>query len=163
MSDYVHRICDALVASEAVPARVRRRLMARLGYRVGKHFEIHAGATLRSKGIEFGDGVFVNVGLYYDGMARVTVGDRVAFGPHVRLVTATHDIGPGPKRCSAELLARPIAIEDGCWLCAGVTVLPGVVVARGCVVGAGSTVVASTEPDGLYVGSPARRVRDLPA
>ena len=40
-------------------------------------------------------------------------------------------------------------------------ILPGVTIAEGCVIAAGAVVNKSTEPDGLYAGVPARRVKDL--
>jgi maltose O-acetyltransferase len=40
-------------------------------------------------------------------------------------------------------------------------VLPGVTIGAGCAVAAGAVVTADCEPDGLYAGVPARRVRDL--
>jgi acetyltransferase-like isoleucine patch superfamily enzyme len=43
---------------------------------------------------------------------------------------------------------------------AGSIVMPGVVVADGCSVGANSLVTKSTEPWGVYVGSPARRIME---
>jgi acetyltransferase-like isoleucine patch superfamily enzyme len=54
-----------------------------------------------------------------------------------------------------------VRIGNGCWIGAGVTILPGVTIGEGCVIGAGSVVTRSTEANGLYVGMPARRVREL--
>jgi galactoside O-acetyltransferase len=42
---------------------------------------------------------------------------------------------------------------------AGSIVLPGVTVAEGCAIGAHSTVISSTKPWGIYVGTPARWLR----
>lgn len=42
---------------------------------------------------------------------------------------------------------------------AGSTVFPGVTIAEGCAVGAMSLIHKSTEPWGVYVGNPARRVK----
>jgi maltose O-acetyltransferase len=39
--------------------------------------------------------------------------------------------------------------------------MPGVTIAEGCIIGANTLVSDSTEPDGLYAGTPAKRVRDL--
>jgi len=39
---------------------------------------------------------------------------------------------------------------------------PGVSIAPGGVIGAGAVAASDTEPDGLYVGVPARRIKDLP-
>lgn len=52
-------------------------------------------------------------------------------------------------------------MEDGCWLGGNVTVLPGVTIGRGCVIAAGAVVTKSCDPNGLYAGVPARRIRDL--
>jgi maltose O-acetyltransferase len=59
-------------------------------------------------------------------------------------------------------LFAPIAVEEGAWIGGGVIVLGGVRIGRGCVIGAGAVVTRDCEPNGLYVGVPARRQRDLP-
>lgn len=46
---------------------------------------------------------------------------------------------------------------------ANAVVLPGVTVGEGCAVGSGSVVNKSLEPWGVYVGSPARRIKARPA
>ena len=162
MSLYLHRVLDSMISSAVVPVSARSRLMRWAGYQIGRRVEMYPGSRLRSKKIVIGDGVFVNFGLFYDGNAAVVVGDRVAFGPDVNLITAPHSIVPSTKRCTASPVEEAIVIEDGCWIAAGVTVLPGVTIRRGCVIGARAVVTSSTEPDGLYLGTPARRVRDLP-
>jgi len=43
---------------------------------------------------------------------------------------------------------------------AGSVVLPGVTIEEGCAIGAHSTVLSSTQPWGVYVGSPARWLRE---
>ena len=54
-----------------------------------------------------------------------------------------------------------VIIEYGVWIGAKVTILPGVVIHRGGIVAAGAVVVDSTEPDALYAGIPARKLKDL--
>lgn len=54
-----------------------------------------------------------------------------------------------------------VVVEDGCWLGGNVTVLPGVTIKKGCIVGAGAVVTKDTEPDGLYAGIPAKRIKEL--
>jgi len=41
-------------------------------------------------------------------------------------------------------------------------VLPGVTIGRGTVVGAGAVVIKDCDPNSLYVGNPARKVKQLP-
>ena len=82
----------------------------------------------------------------------------------MRLLTGTHSIAPSVLRNDFAVpnICKPIIIERGCWLGMNVSVMAGVRIREGCVVGAGSLVTRSTEPNGLYIGSPARRIRDLP-
>ena len=78
----------------------------------------------------------------------------------VKLITSFHEFGPSRQRAGPGAKA-PITIGDGCWLGASAMVLPGVEIANGCIIGAGSVVVQNTKPNGLYVGVPAKRIKDL--
>jgi maltose O-acetyltransferase len=144
-----------------VPASVRTKLMRMTGFRLHKRSTIWAGANLRSRKITCGAEVFINVGFYHDGYDFLTIGERVRIGPYVRMITATHEIGSAEQRGQVEVVGKPITVEDACWIGTGVTLMPGVTVAAGCVLAAGAVLYESTQPNGLYAGSPALRVRDL--
>ncbi|HEY0758386.1 MAG TPA: acyltransferase [Acidisarcina sp.] len=105
--------------------------------------------------------MFINVGFYHDGYDMLHIGENVRIGPFLRVITATHDIGPSHQRGLIEVVGKPVRINDGCWIGSGVTILPGVSIEKGCVIAAGSVVYETTEADGLYAGNPARRVREL--
>lgn len=105
---------------------------------------------------------FVNSHCFLDGTGDIEIGDAVLLAHRVAVLTATHEAGPSNQR-GRDPFGLSTVIEDGCWLGAGVIVLPGVRVGRGCVVAAGSVVTKDCEPDGLYAGVPAVRKRDLPA
>ncbi len=71
-------------------------------------------------------------------------------------------IGMDPEdRRASKVTYQSVTIGDYSWIGLGVTILPGVHIGRGCVIGAGSLVTKDTEENSLYVGSPARKVRDL--
>jgi maltose O-acetyltransferase len=161
MGDYLHRVTDRLLASEFMPASVRMKLMRSLGYDVSPQACIWAGANLRSKNLSIGSGVFINVGFSFDGFDRLEIGDNVRIGQNVRIITATHEIGPSTQRGLIDVIGKPVKIKRGCWICSGATIMPGVTIAEGCVIGANTLVSDSTEADGLYAGTPAKRVRDL--
>lgn len=135
--------------------------MRAVGFQMHKSACVWAGANFRSNKVTFGSGVFVNVGFYHDGYEALFIGDRVRIGPYVRVVTATHEIGPAEQRGPFEVIGKPVEIKAGCWIGAGVTILPGVTIEEGCVIAANSVVYEGTEQDGLYAGNPARRVREL--
>jgi acetyltransferase-like isoleucine patch superfamily enzyme len=54
---------------------------------------------------------------------------------------------------------KPIVVEDGVWMGAGVIVTPGVRIGRNAVVGAGSVVTHDVPPYCVVVGNPARIVK----
>ena len=161
MSDYTYRVTNAVLGSELLPASLRTKAMRALGFSISKKACIWAGANLRSKKVTIGHGVFINVGFYHDGYDQLEIEDNVRIGPFVRVLTATHDIGPSLQRGQIEVVGRPVCIKDGCWIGSGVTILPGVTIARGCVLAANSVLFEDTEADGMYAGNPARRVREL--
>jgi maltose O-acetyltransferase len=161
MGDFVQRLTSAFLSSEIVPAKMRTLLMRAFGYDVRSDTCIWAGASLRSKKISCGDGVFINVGFFHDGYDQLRIGNNVRVGQFVRVLTATHEIGPSHQRGLVEVVGRPVHIKDGTWIGSGVTIFPGVTIAEGCVLAANAVVMESTEPNGLYAGNPARLVRAL--
>lgn len=159
MSDLLHRITDALLGSELVPARVRIRLMRALGYDIDPTAAIWARGSLRSKKLRIGRHVFINVGFFFDGHEYLEIGDNVRMGQFVRVITATHDIGPPEQRCRINVVGKPVTIGRGSWIGCNVTLLPGADIAPGCVIGAGAVVTAPTQRNGIYAGVPARLIR----
>ena len=161
MSDLAHRITDALLSSELLPTKIRMRLMRAFGYDIHPTSTIWGRAMLRSKKLRIGKHVFINVGFFFDGCVEMEIGDNVRIGQFVRVITATHDIGPPEQRCLIDVIAKPVTIGSGSWIGCNVTLLPGAHVARGCVIGAGSLVTKPTVANGVYAGSPARLIRRL--
>jgi maltose O-acetyltransferase len=141
--------------------RVRTRLLNRFGCRLHPSARIEMGATLIGRNLVGGDGAYVNTGVLIDAAnATVTIGNAVHIGPRAVLLTDTHDLGPVEQRAGANQ-SVPLTIGDGVWIGAAAVLLPGAVIAPGCVIAAGAIVTGDTEPNGLYAGVPARRVRDL--
>jgi maltose O-acetyltransferase len=162
LTDYPHRVVSALLGSELMPASIRMKLMRALGFDIAKECCIWAGASFRAKKkIKIAAGVFINVGFFHDGFETLEIGRNVRIGQFVRIITATHDMGPPHQRGLIEVVGKPVHIKDGSWIGCCVTILPGVTIERGCMIAANSIVRKSTEPNGLYAGNPARFIRDL--
>lgn len=64
-----------------------------------------------------------------------------------------------PKKFKNELFAE-VKLEKHVVVGAGATVFPGVTIAEGCAIGAMSLVSKSTKPWGIYVGSPAKLLKN---
>ena len=86
----------------------------------------------------------------------VNINDYCRIAHQVSIKTATHQIsleGPGIAGVTAPL---PISVQQGCWICAGAIILPGVTLAPRTVVGAGSVVTKNSIPCSLIAGVPAK-------
>jgi acetyltransferase-like isoleucine patch superfamily enzyme len=105
--------------------------------------------------IRVGRNVFINQGCTLNDIGGITIGDEVFIGPRVSLITSGHPIDPALRR--RQIVAAPITIERGVWLCAGATVLHGVTVGEDSVVAAGA-VVTRDVPAGVVVGGVPARV-----
>jgi maltose O-acetyltransferase len=162
MRDFGHRVADAFLGSAYLTVGTRMRVMRALGYGVQADTSIWSGCSFRSKRFSTGRGVFINSGFFFDGGAMLSIGDNVRIGQFVRVITASHDIGPPEQRGRVETTYRPVTIKQGCWIGSCAIILPGVVMEPGCVLAAGAVLAESTEPNGLYAGNPARLVRMLP-
>ena len=110
--------------------------------------------------LHIGARCFLNSPLFVDAAAPVTFGDGVSVGHHVVIVTTSHAVGPAEFR-AGDLRALPVVVEDGAWIAANVTLLPGVTIGRGAVVAAGAVVAKDVAPNTLVGGVPAKLIREL--
>lgn len=109
--------------------------------------------------IRVGRNVFINQGCMLSDIGGITIGEEVFIGPRVSLITSGHPVDPEFRR--SHIVAGPIAIERGVWLCAGATVLHGVTVGEDSVVAAGAVVTHDVPAGVLVAGVPARVLRSV--
>jgi len=114
-----------------------------------------------SNNVLIGEKVFINHSCcFHNPGGRITIGDNTWVAMHVIFTTSTHEIGGGDQR-AGQVIHKPITVGKGCWIGANAIILPGVTIGDGCIIGAGAVVNKDCAPNGLYVGVPAKRVRDL--
>ena len=118
---------------------------------------------------KIGKNTFINFNFTCQDDAEVTIGECCDFGPNVTIVTPMHPLLTNERRklmCPDGVerrlcYAEPVKIGNGCWICANVTILPGVTIGDGCVIGAGSVVIKSIPANSLAAGNPCRVIRTL--
>jgi maltose O-acetyltransferase len=111
--------------------------------------------------IRLGANCFVNYDPVFLDPAPITIGDAVAIGPRVQLLTPHHPMQGHEMRRAAWEAAAPITIGAGAWLGGGVIVTAGVTVGSDAVVGAGSVVTRDVPERVFAAGNPARVIREL--
>lgn len=110
--------------------------------------------------VHFGNNVYANFNLTCVDDTHIYVGDDVMFGPNVTLATAGHPILPELRRQGLQY-NMPIHIGSGCWLGAGVIVMPGVTIGENTVIGAGSVVTKDIPAGVVAVGNPCKVLRPV--
>ena len=103
-----------------------------------------------------GHGSHFAPGSYVYGQGGTRVGDCVAMASGCMLAGVQHGFDdPTRPIVKQPGRARPVVIEDDCYLGANVTINGDVTVRTGCVIGANAVVTHDTEPFGFYTGIPA--------
>jgi putative colanic acid biosynthesis acetyltransferase WcaF len=125
--------------------------------------EIDASCTvLNPQGLILRRGAYVSREGFIDATGGVEIGEGVRISFRCIIMSNTHHISRSVfRRSKPGDRHRPVVIERGCWIGAGVTIYPGVTIREGCVINAGCVVTEDTEPNGLYVPPPAFRLKDL--
>jgi len=120
------------------------------GVRIGKNVYINNNVVIQ-KGAHIGNHVGIQALAHI--CVNAIIEDDVFIGPSVSLA-GVRDIrhGRGPYVREAPVIKR------GARIGVGAIILPGVVVGEECLIGAGAVVTKSTEPFGIYMGCPARKV-----
>lgn len=165
-----HDLCTEYNALSESDAERRQEVLRRLLLGLGKDSYLQ-GPFYCDYGfnIKTGARFFANFHFTVLDCAPVTIGDDVMCGPNVSLYAALHPLDYKQRnfryRDDGSLYdleyAKPIVIENNCWLAGGVTVLPGVTIGEGSVIGAGSVVTRDIPPHSLAVGNPCRVIKKL--
>ena len=114
--------------------------------------------------ISVGDNVAFGSGLkILTTRAKVSIGNHVMFGPNVTVITGDHRIDI-PGRLMISLTDRDklpendqdVILEGDNWIGANATILKGIVIAEGAVVAAGSVVTKDVPKYSIVGGNPAK-------
>ena len=137
------------------PNRWRASILRCFGARVGrKVFIRHDVRIMWPWKLSLGDNCWLGEGLRIINLEQVTVGNDVCLSQQVMLCSGSHD----HEKKGFAYKNLPISIDDGAWIAARATVLPGVHIGR-CAVVAAAEVVRTDLPDlKMQLNS---RLRDL--
>ena len=146
-----------LAASVFMPRPLRARIYRCFMQGIGTK-GILSGCTFGGLDVKIGRQTFINRGCSIG--ANVEIEEQVALACRVQILSTTHLLDNEYRR-SGTLISKKTIIGKGCWIGAGVIILPGVTISEGCIIGAGTVVTKDCEANGLYVGTPGRRIEEL--
>ncbi|KRM94112.1 DapH/DapD/GlmU-related protein [Loigolactobacillus rennini] len=108
--------------------------------------------------IFMGENIFINQQYFFVDLGGIYIADHVLIGPRVTILTVNHQEQPA-LRCN--VVCKAVHIQQGAWLGANVTILPGVTVGANAIVGAGALVTKDVPANTIVGGVPAKPLRQI--
>lgn len=157
---YLHFLWDILDRSPiclnvnfSIP--MRRIIAKALFKKCGKNFIAEENVRFNfGQGIEVGDDVFFNRGVYLDSKGGIVVGNSTGFAENVQVFTHSHSEWDHTERSY-----KKVTVGNYVVIYTGSVILPGVTIGDEAIVAARSLVVRDVEPAVMVSGMPARPVR----
>lgn len=155
-------IVNNLLNSFFIPLRFRRLILKLIGCKLSTSSSIQGKFYLGSNKIILGENSFINRECYIDNAQNsyVIIGKNCSIGFRTIFITTIHDYS-NPQKRGGVINSKNIIIKDGVWIGANVTILPGVTINESSVVAANSLILNNVEPNSLYAGHPAKKIRTL--
>ncbi|QQS38611.1 N-acetyltransferase [Candidatus Woesebacteria bacterium] len=150
---FIHPLSDVRTTNIGSKTKVWQFSVILEGAVIGKNCNINC-QTFIENDVVIGDNVTVKCGVYiWDG---IRLKDNVFIGPNV---TFTNDNFPRSKQYPEKYL--PIIIEKGASVGANSTILGNITIGANAMIGAGSVVTKNVPQNQLWMGSPARCVKEI--
>lgn len=112
--------------------------------------------------LSFGQNNFFNRNVLIVCLNNITIGSNNLFGPNVVIVDHNHKYDdPNKLICKQGYTSAPITIGSNIWISGNVTICQGVTIVDRVVIGANSVVSKDCNEPGVYVGIPAKKIRDI--
>ncbi len=136
---------------------IRYLFLKSLAQNCGDVVAIFPGAYfLNVERIAIGHHVSIHQMCYLEGIGGLRIGSHVSLSHSVSIITHEHDyIQTKIPIRDADIILKPVIIEDDVWIGAGARILGGVTIGQGSVIGAGAVVTKSIPPGSIAVGVPA--------
>lgn len=142
--------------------KFKSKLLTIMGADIGDKVSISQGVWIdRPHKICIGDNVVLSRDVLITTSGGVSIGNNSMIGYGSKILSANHRIPENREesiRFSGHVFDKVI-IEDDVWIGCNCVILPGVIIKKGAIVGAGTIVTKDLEEYGVYVGSPAKRIR----
>jgi len=137
-------------------SRFKMTVLRAFGAKVGAGVVIKPRVNIKQPWrLQIGAYSWIGEGVWIDNLAEIDIGSNVCISQGAYLFTGNHDFTDP----AFGLTIKRIKVSDGAWIGAQSTVCPGVVVGKQSVLAACSTLSEDSEPDGIYRGNPAKRIK----
>jgi len=141
--------------------QLRARLLRIAGVDCHRSARIVSSCRIVFLNISIGEDTFIGEQVLISGneTAKITIGNYVDIAPRVVIISGTHEIDMIGDHSAGAGKGAPVWIQDGVWIGANSTIVPGITIGRKSIIGAGSVVVSDIPPFCVAVGNPCRPIK----
>jgi maltose O-acetyltransferase len=128
----------------------------------GKNVNInHKISLVCPEKIEIGDNTLIADYTTIFGVHGVIIGKNCLISVGCGISSLNHQIISKTRTSDGYEFSSPIIIQDNVWLGMNVCVLPGVNIGENSIIGAGSVVTKNVPSNEIWVGNPAKKIKNL--
>lgn len=132
-------------------------LLKLFGAKIGKHVIIKPIVNIKYPwNLTLGNHIWIGEDVWIDNLVAVHIGNHVCISQGALLISGNHDFN---KR-SFDLMALPILIDDGVWVCAKAIVHGGSHLCTNAVLLSGSSIKGVLEENSVNLGNPAIKIKE---
>jgi len=106
--------------------------------------------------VQIGDFSWIGDDVTLYSLGEIEIGKNVVISQKSYLCTGSHDY----TKSDFSIYSKKITIEDECWIATDVYIAPGIKIGKGTVVGARSSVFKDLQKGKVYIGSPAKFIKN---
>lgn len=141
---------------------MKRFLLRLSGVKIGKNVRICSSVTIiGDHQLTIGDNTWIGHDCMIVCSAPIQIGKDVNIAPRCYIGTGTHEIDSMGNSIAGKGVSLPVTIGDGCWICAGCIVLPGVHIGEKSICASGAIVNRDVEEGEMVGGVPIKTIRYL--
>lgn len=165
MNNLIVKLITKIIHSHLIASHTRLKLLKLLGCNISDAYiehniQLHKLENINT--LSIGTNTYINHDVYFELAAPIKIGKNVAIAMFNKFITSTHDLANGDESKRVRgYVCKPITVEDGVWIGANCTILPGVTIGHGAVICAGSIITKDIPPNTLYGGVPAKFIKTL--
>ena len=144
----------------------RTRFIALLGAKIGKNVYISKNFfTTDFKNISFGNNGTLGMNCqFYSYGKGISIGNNFLIGSNFVVHTSEHIFEDSSKAIIEQgCRYKSVIIGNNVYIGSGVSIVSGVTIEDNVIVGTGSVVTKSLKGGAIYVGNPAKKIKDLNA
>ena len=118
---------------------------------------VRFASELKSGTLAIANNVQLNRGVYLDFTGGVIIHDNVLISKDCYIISHSHGYNPRSKP-----VAKPLEIKENVWIGAKVLICENVnIIGANSIIAAGAVVTKNVEPNSIYGGNPAKKIKDL--